>query len=311
MYAQLGNIQFELLPITGLDERYAYDFAEHQVIEGKPLLQFIGDKLDEANISIRLHRAFCDPQFQFDALKAQADLHQALPFLFATGKFLGYYVVCEITKTTVKTFADGAPLCIEGRLQLKEWVDTNPLGTRQAAQQKSAPGLAGKGPVAVATAAPGNTRAIVAGQLKSGAAQMGATAGKISSLGDRLKSGFGDAAAAIADQVQTATAGISAALAPVTAMVQDLASGVQGAAAIVQGQIQTVAGLSSNITRILSGLPGPAGRLGCQMEQLNRDISRQATDGITLCQLIQGDSIEAGTRAQMITRMLPAVKVGA
>ncbi len=303
MYAQLGNIQFELLPIESLDERYSYNYAEHQVIEGKPLLQFIGDNLNEANISVRFHFAFCDPETQFNLLKAEADRHEALPFLFATGKNLGYYVICEISKNTVITADNGRPLCIEARLQLKEYSDSDLLASRTAAQKRNALGLKGKGNIASAASVTGNKTACIAGQVKANASQIGNLATRISASADELKTKIGTAE--IVGQIKAATAQINDQVGPIMAQAQYLAAGAQNAAASIQGYATQVSSVSSSITRVLSGLPGPAAKIGERMAALNRGISAQATHTITLSQLAQGGAIEANQRAQIITRILP------
>jgi phage protein U len=307
MYAQLGNIQFELLPIESFDERYSYNYAEHQVIEGKPLLQFVGDNLDEANISVRFHFAFCDPEAQFALLKEEADRHEALPFSFTSGKYLGYYIISEISKTTVVTADNGYALCIEARLQLKEWSDPDPMASHVAAQKRKALGLSGKGSLAKSyflTNAQNRT-ALIAGQVKANAGQMNNLASRISTLADDLKATYAGTAAGISSQVKAAADQIKEQTGPMMAQAQSLAAGVQGAAANIQVYAAQVSGISSSITRVLSGLPGPAAKLGQRMEALNKGIATQAESTITLSQLAQGGAIEAGQRAQIITRMLP------
>lgn len=301
MYLTLGNIVFEALPIIGLDERYGYDFAEHAVIEGKPLLQCIGDRLDETSLSIRFHFAFCDPDAAFDQLKAAADRHDALRFSSGDGRNYGMRVVTELAKTLVQTADNGRPMVIESQLTLKEWVDADPLGSRQAAQKKNAPGLQGKGPIGKVTPAPRQQAIIAAGQVKANAAQIAKDAGKISALADMLPAGLSGAV----NQLKTMAGQIQATVAPAIQQAQNLAAGVQGAAAEVQGKITDISGFASDITRITSGLPYPASLIGDQIASVNRRISTKVTEVITLTSLTQGGAIEAGTRAQMITRMLP------
>jgi putative transposase len=53
MYAQLGNIRFDLITyFNGFDEAKSYNFAEHQRIENKPRLQYTGESLEELNIKL-------------------------------------------------------------------------------------------------------------------------------------------------------------------------------------------------------------------------------------------------------------------
>lgn len=301
MYATLGSIQFALLPITGLDERHSYDYAEHKVIEGKPLLQFIGDNLDELNIGIRFHFTFCDVETQFNALKAEADKHQALPFFFNNGKQLGRFVITELGTTTVITADNGRPLCIEARLSLKEWVDINPLGSKQAAQQKGAPGLAGKGPVTNPAPAPANKQAVISGEITASAAQIKQDAAKITTLTSTIE----DAAAVPAAQLRTATSGITAKVGPVMDQARNISTDATGASGLIAGYAANISSFSSDITRITSGLPGPLGTISRQIGAINSRISGNTTKITTLSNLAGGGTTELGTRAQMITRMLP------
>ena len=43
MFAQLGDIKFELITyFNGLNETVSYNYAQHDRIENKPILQFLG-----------------------------------------------------------------------------------------------------------------------------------------------------------------------------------------------------------------------------------------------------------------------------
>lgn len=305
MYMQLGDIVFEPLPIIGLGEEYAYDYPEHAVIEGKPLLQYIGTQLDVTTLSIRLNFSFCDPEATFAKIKAAADAHQALRLIAGdAGTLYGMRVITRLSKTLVKTADNGRPLLIEAQLILKEWVDTNPLGSKQAAQQKTAPGLLGKGPIGKVSPQDRGQVIIAAGQIKAAAGQIGQAATKVQGLTDQLKSGYAD----IAAQAKEKAAQIKGTVTPMMQQAQAMAAGAQDAAAQVQSQAATISGLSSDITRITFGLPYPASIIGNRIAAYNKQISGQAAKTTTAASLSQGSAIEAGTRAQMITRMLAGGK---
>lgn len=60
MFAVLGDIEFELITYwDGFEATFGVDYAEHARIEGKPGLQFVGDRLDEIQISLVLHQHYC------------------------------------------------------------------------------------------------------------------------------------------------------------------------------------------------------------------------------------------------------------
>jgi phage protein U len=145
MYAQLGNIPFQLIMPTGIDSSQSYNYAEHQVIEGKPLLQYIGDGLETFNIQIRFHFSYCTPGLELQRLRAEAAKHQALPLLFANGTYKGRYVIDGIAVTTELTADDGSLMSVDIKLTLKEWVDSTPLETKKKQQKAKAKARKKKG----------------------------------------------------------------------------------------------------------------------------------------------------------------------
>lgn len=53
MFAVLGDIEFELITYwDGFEATFGVDYAEHARIGGKPGLQFVGDRLDEIQITL-------------------------------------------------------------------------------------------------------------------------------------------------------------------------------------------------------------------------------------------------------------------
>ncbi|NPI41848.1 hypothetical protein HC451_25040, partial [Escherichia coli] len=56
MFAVLGDIEFELITYwDGFEATFGVDYAEHARIGGKPGLQFVGDRLDEIQITLVFH----------------------------------------------------------------------------------------------------------------------------------------------------------------------------------------------------------------------------------------------------------------
>lgn len=122
MFAQLGTIQFNLITyFNALDESKRYTFAEHQTIESKPKLQFIGDELDEINIKLNFHSSFCYPESELKKLKSLAATHQEHPFILGNGKYIGKFVIIELSSTTQQCDNLGNLISIETQVRLKEW----------------------------------------------------------------------------------------------------------------------------------------------------------------------------------------------
>ena len=297
IYAVLGDIEFELLPIVGLQEDHAWNYAEHAVIEGKPLLQYIGYALDETTISIRLHRQFCDPGAVFAKLKTVADQHQPLLFQVASGEVYGRRVISKISRTIETTADNGMPIAIEAQMTLREYFDPAPIKTRQLQQKRSAPALSGKPAVTIPRPAPGNVSALAGGQITANAQGVAQNANQMATLATRLQSGY----ASVAAQVKDAVAGIQATIDPVMQQAKALASNAEAAASAIKGYAGQIQGYASTATRITSGIPV----IGPQMATLTSRMGRQTSSITTLAERAGGNASEVNVRAGMITRSVP------
>lgn len=123
MYAQLGDIKFELITYwRGLNSSWKTQYVEHAVIEGKPKLQWIGDNLEELNIRLNFHTDFCVPKEELQRLKEAMLKHEALDFVFGNGEYKGKFVIEEISSEVIQTFQDAEIIAIEAEVKLKEWV---------------------------------------------------------------------------------------------------------------------------------------------------------------------------------------------
>ena len=122
MYAVLGNIEFDLITyFDGLEQRSGSDFAEHGRIGGKPVLQFVGDKLDEIRIDLVLHAAYCQPDEELKKLQAARQQHQALALVLGNGDYKGRFVITELQSTGRQTDRSGDLLAVEAQLSLREF----------------------------------------------------------------------------------------------------------------------------------------------------------------------------------------------
>lgn len=119
-YALLGDIQFELLTFMGAEGKFGADYAEHPRIEGKPRLQWIGDKLDEWSLSLKFHQLFCDPEEELSALQEAMNTHAPLPFAMANGDYLGDFVITDYALTSEQTDSQGTLISASAKLTLRE-----------------------------------------------------------------------------------------------------------------------------------------------------------------------------------------------
>ena len=123
-FALLGEVQFELITyFDGLEGKFGADYAEHARIEGKPRLQWIGDKLDEWSLNLKFHQAYCDPETELTKLRDAMDTHIPLPFVLATGDYKGEFVITDITATSEQTDTQGVLVAVDAALTLREVID--------------------------------------------------------------------------------------------------------------------------------------------------------------------------------------------
>jgi len=122
MLAILGEIEFEVAGgLAGMELTQASDYAEHALIQGKPLLETVGDALDEIQLEIELHPTLGDVAARVRALQTAMQAHQALAFVLGNGEFLGAFVITEISHTHQRTFADGAAFSLALSVTLRQW----------------------------------------------------------------------------------------------------------------------------------------------------------------------------------------------
>ena len=127
MFAQLGDIQFDLITyFDGINDTITYNYAEHERINNKTLLQFMGENLQEFTIKLNLHSSFCVPEDEILKIRTEAKLGKPLKFIKGNGEYVGAFVLSQIQKTTEQTSPEGDLIAIQVELQLKEYAGKIP-----------------------------------------------------------------------------------------------------------------------------------------------------------------------------------------
>lgn len=127
MFAQLGDIQFELITyFNGIEETVSYNYAEHERINNKPVLQFMGLNLQEQNIKLNFHNSFCVPEDEIKKLKTVANKAEPLKFIKGNGEYVGVFVLSEIISTTEQTSKEGDLISVQVNLRLQEYTGKIP-----------------------------------------------------------------------------------------------------------------------------------------------------------------------------------------
>ncbi|MDH4869807.1 hypothetical protein E8E91_03130 [Pseudomonas sp. BN515] len=130
MWAVLGSIEFEILGHpSAQSERTTAEYAEHARLRGKPLLEWIGEGLDEVSLEITLHAAVGDPEAQLRRLKQAKSAHEPLPYVLGSGDYRGIYLITALDVTTRKTEGSGRLVAASLNLTLREYTGkyTKPL----------------------------------------------------------------------------------------------------------------------------------------------------------------------------------------
>ena len=127
MFAQLGDIQFELITyFNGIEETVSYNYAEHERINNMPVLQFMGFNLQEQNIKLNFHNSFCVPEDEIKKLKTVANKAEPLKFIKGNGEYVGVFVLSEIISTTEQTSKEGDLISVQVDLRLREYTGKIP-----------------------------------------------------------------------------------------------------------------------------------------------------------------------------------------
>lgn len=122
MFAQLGDIEFELITyFSGLNESNTFNYAQHERINNKPILQYLGQDLQEQDIKLNFHASFCVPEDELKKLKNVAKKGEPLKFIKGNGEYVGVFVITEIVSATEQTSAEGDIIYIQVDLKLREY----------------------------------------------------------------------------------------------------------------------------------------------------------------------------------------------
>ena len=127
MFAQLGDIKFELITyFNGISETISYNFVQHERINNKPLIQFLGKNLTEENLKLNFHRSFCNPEEELKNLIDTSDKATPLKFIKGNGDYVGVFVIEEIGKTTEQASPEGDLISIQVDIRLREYTGKIP-----------------------------------------------------------------------------------------------------------------------------------------------------------------------------------------
>lgn len=274
MFAILGDIEFTVAGgITGMDQSSSADWAEHARIQGKPLLEWIGEGLDECNLTIELHPVLGDPEERLRALRLAKTKHEPLAFVMGSGEYLGAYVITNIGNNIRRTTATGQINSATVQLSLKEYTGAF---TRKVAR----PGLlstALSGTPAAAAGSPG-----LISRLMPAPSTVQAVIGHAKTAGNMLKAS------------------------------QNLYETVKsGNASMILGQVPQLLGVTARAIEPLQGLTAAAELLkdGADLSRLGEDVlgsvmgARSALDPVDLGNIVDRFTASRESLDEALTTM--------
>lgn len=170
VFALIGNISIEVLGSpTKLARSTRYRYGKLDTVTTKPLLQWIGEDLEQIQWSGLIHQFWSlSPQNDINTLKSIASNHLVVPITLGYGGFLGNYVIQELEVKDIWMAPNGNQIALEFNMDLMEWSGTIPIGSTQQYSTKPA-AILGQANLGIsAQIANGIGYALLAKQLVSG-----------------------------------------------------------------------------------------------------------------------------------------------
>jgi phage protein U len=133
IFAMLGDMPIGNAAWTGptaAGEKRKATLVEHKVARGKPVVQDMGDELDDKTLEFFFDETFCEPQAELSKLEAAFDRRRPLAYVGGDGSFNGVRWIMEsLDVKTLKTTPMGRPVRIKVTATMKEAPDPSPMST--------------------------------------------------------------------------------------------------------------------------------------------------------------------------------------
>lgn len=126
MFLQLGTYKFDGIKLPqNWGGSFATNYAQIPIINGKPVVQKIGEKLVEFDITAFFSDEFCTPTSEVDALQLLRRNGTICQLTGGDGVNYGRYVITEISVTNTRAFSDGYVSQITASIKLLEYNTTD------------------------------------------------------------------------------------------------------------------------------------------------------------------------------------------
>jgi phage protein U len=119
-------------------------------ITGKPVIAPTGNELEEITIALVFRAEFIKPEEGIIELKKAKDSFQVLPLVKGSGRYMGDFVIVDMSISDVQALADGTTIEARISITLREYAASDRLQQQQAAARKIAFATGDKKPLSVA-----------------------------------------------------------------------------------------------------------------------------------------------------------------
>lgn len=133
----LGDFRLEVYEVTSISATHEDDYAEHAVIEGAPVRQYIGQKLAKMSIGATFEATFSVPADRLAALNTLRN--KVLAVSSAAGVQYGRFTIDSIAETVRVTTPAGSIRQATVQLELTAEGAEPSLDDKKRAKQQGAP----------------------------------------------------------------------------------------------------------------------------------------------------------------------------
>ncbi len=139
IYAQWGDITFELYSYKQHTEDIQIAYAKHQTIQPPSSVQFMGGKESKSiKLSLRFHRDFCNPEQSYKNLIEAAEKGEAYKLIIAE-KVIGDYIIEKISSYIQQVDIFGNPVIIDVDAEFTEYIKKEIEKKKSTNKNKKAP----------------------------------------------------------------------------------------------------------------------------------------------------------------------------
>lgn len=147
MHSQLGSFIFEGRKSPTVSSRtYETNYVEHALIENRPTIQRVGEKLRVMNIEMFLDQSFCNPSEVIGTMEESRSLGEILPLIMGDGRYFGEYVIKKMAIAENLHDPQGALLAATLQVELLEFFDPDAETSQKVSDISSGFAMRGNDP---------------------------------------------------------------------------------------------------------------------------------------------------------------------